>query len=114
MKKMMALLLTLALVVSCAACSTKEAPAAAPAEPSTEGEAPAETPAETPEPAAENTETNSADGIPASVTLSDSTALQGKKIGCSICYKGDEWCAGVADALEKLGAYYGSFGDQTR
>ncbi len=108
MKKMMALLLTLALVVSCAACSTKEAPAAAPAEPSTEGEAPAETPAETPEPAAENTETNSADGIPASVTLSDSTALQGKKIGCSICYKGDEWCAGVADALEKLGAYYGA------
>ncbi|MCI8599891.1 MAG: sugar ABC transporter substrate-binding protein [Lachnospiraceae bacterium] len=112
MKKMMALLLTLALVVSCAACSTKEAPAAAPAEPSTEGEAPAETPAEapaeTPAPAVENTETNSADGIPASVTLSDSTALQGKKIGCSICYKGDEWCAGVADALEKLGAYYGA------
>ena len=28
-------------------------------------------------------------GIPAAVVLQDTTALEGKKIGCSICYKGD-------------------------
>ncbi len=47
-------------------------------------------------------------GIPAAVVLQDTTALQGKKIGCSICYKGDEWCAALAKALEALGAYYGA------
>ena len=49
-----------------------------------------------------------ATGFPACVTLRNTTALQGKKIGASIVYKGDEWCAGVAEALEKLGAYYGA------
>lgn len=46
--------------------------------------------------------------IPASVTLSESKVLEGKKIGCSIVYKGDEWCAALADALEILGNYYGA------
>ena len=47
-------------------------------------------------------------GIPAAVVLQDTDALQGKKIGCSICYKGDEWCAALAQGLEALGAYYGA------
>ena len=47
-------------------------------------------------------------GIPAAVVLQDTTALEGKRIGCSICYKGDEWCAALAQALEALGAYYGA------
>ncbi len=47
-------------------------------------------------------------GIPAAVVLQDTTALEGKKIGCSICYKGDEWCAALAKALEALGTYYGA------
>ena len=29
------------------------------------------------------------------------------RFGCSICYKGDEWCAALAAGLEALGAYYG-------
>ena len=98
MKKGIALLVTLAMVASVAACGSKQE--------STETTTPAET-TEVEENAEPAVEAPSADGIPASVTLSDSTVLQGKKIGCSICYKGDEWCAGVAEALEKLGAYYG-------
>ena len=47
-------------------------------------------------------------GIPGAVVLQDTTALEGKKIGCSICYKGDEWCAALAQGLEALGAYYGA------
>ena len=47
-------------------------------------------------------------GIPGAVVLQDTTALEGKKIGCSICYKGDEWCAALAKGLEALGAYYGA------
>ena len=47
-------------------------------------------------------------GIPAAIALQDTDVLQGKKIGCSICYKGDEWCAALAQALEALGAYYGA------
>ena len=39
--------------------------------------------------------------------VQDTTVLEGKKIGCSICYKGDEWCAALAAGLEALGAYYG-------
>ena len=47
-------------------------------------------------------------GIPAAVVLQDTTVLEGKKIGCSIVYKGDEWCAALAGALEALGEYYGA------
>ncbi len=47
-------------------------------------------------------------GIPGAVVLQDTKALEGKKIGCSICYKGDEWCAALAKGLEALGAYYGA------
>ena len=47
-------------------------------------------------------------GIPAAVVLQDTTVLEGKKIGCSIVYKGDEWCAALAGALESLGEYYGA------
>ena len=46
-------------------------------------------------------------GIPAAVVLQDTDVLEGKKIGCSIVYKGDEWCAALAGALEALGEYYG-------
>ncbi|MBR2571436.1 MAG: sugar ABC transporter substrate-binding protein [Clostridia bacterium] len=47
-------------------------------------------------------------GIPAAVALQDTDVLEGKRIGCSIVYKGDEWCAAVASGLEALGAYYGA------
>ena len=47
-------------------------------------------------------------GIPAAVKLQDTDVLEGKRIGCSIVYKGDEWCAAVASGLEALGAYYGA------
>ena len=47
-------------------------------------------------------------GIPAAVVLQDTDVLEGVKIGCSIVYKGDEWCAAVANGLEALGAYYGA------
>ena len=30
-------------------------------------------------------------GIPAAVQLQDTDVLEGKRIGCSIVYKGDEW-----------------------
>ena len=123
MKKLIALLLALVMVFSLVACGQKEeAPAAeeekaeAPVEekveePAKEEEPEAESPKAEVEEAPEVVDTSVVDeetGFPASVKLSDSTALQGKKIGCSIVYKGDEWCAGVADALEKLGTYYGA------
>jgi len=78
MKKIIALLLAVVMVMSMAACAPK-----------VEGQGDSE-------------------GIPAAVKLQDTKVLQGKKIGCSIVYKGDEWCAALADALEKLGTYYGA------
>ena len=79
MKKLIALLLALVMVQGLVACGAKKV----------EGE-------------------GDATGIPAAVTLRETDALKGKKVGCSIVYKGDEWCAALADALEKLGAYYGA------
>ena len=79
MKKLLALLLALVMVLGLVACGAKKV----------EGE-------------------GDATGIPAAVTLRETDALKGKKVGCSIVYKGDEWCAALADALEKLGAYYGA------
>ncbi len=121
MKKLIAMLLALVMVLGLVACAAKtETPAAeTPA-----AETPAvETPAEE-EPAEEEptevvegavktdeiaTEGKAAElGIPAAVVLQDTTVLEGKKIGCSICYKGDEWCAALAQALEAIGAYYGA------
>ena len=78
MKKIIALLLAVVMVMSMAACAPK-----------VEGEGDSE-------------------GIPAAVVLQETDVLKGKKIGCSIVYKGDEWCAALADALEKLGTYYGA------
>ena len=117
MKKLIALLLALVMVLGMVACGAKEE-AAAPAE----SEAPATEALET-TPAAEEiveatdgpvkTDEISADdkaaalGIPGAVILQDTDVLAGKKIGCSICYKGDEWCAALAAGLEALGAYYG-------
>lgn len=46
--------------------------------------------------------------IPESVTFRETEALKGKRIGCSIVNKGDEWCSTVSDALEKLAAHYGA------
>ena len=79
MKKLIALLLVLVMVIGLVACGGKKV----------EGE-------------------GDSNGIPAAVTLRETKALKGKKVGCSIVYKGDEWCAALADALEKLGAYYGA------
>ena len=125
MKKLIALLLALLMVFSLVACGAKEE---APEVEEEKVEAPVEEKEEAPaveeeeEPAAESpkadeeaatdvVDTSTVDestGFPAAVTLRETDALQGKKIGCSIVYKGDEWCAGVADALEKLGTYYGA------
>lgn len=123
MKKLIAMLLAMVMVLGLAACAAKTEPPAAdtktetPAAETPAAETPAEeTPAEE-TPAAEGavktdviaTEGKAAElGIPAAVVLQDTTALEGKKIGCSICYKGDEWCAALAQALEALGAYYGA------
>ena len=122
MKKLIAMLLALVMVLTLVACATK--PAAE--EPKTEAPAAEEPAAEAPaaeEPAAEepadtegaiktdeiSTEGKAAElGIPAAVVLQDTTALEGKKIGCTIVYKGDEWCAALAGALEALGKYYGA------
>ena len=78
MKKIIALLLAVVMVMTMAACTAKVDGA------------------------------GDSEGIPAAVVLQETDALQGKKIGCSIVYKGDEWCAALADALEKLGTYYGA------
>ena len=122
MKKLIAMLLALVMVLTLVACAAK--PAAE--EPKTEAPATEEPAAEAPaaeEPAAEepadtegaiktdeiSTEGKAAElGIPAAVVLQDTTALEGKKIGCTIVYKGDEWCAALAGALEALGKYYGA------
>lgn len=85
MKKALALLLALVMVCSLVACGAKK-------------EAPA----------ANGKDLASELGIPAAVQLRDTKALNGKRIGCSIVYKGDEWCATVAHALEALGKYYGA------
>ena len=121
MKKLIALLLALVMVLGMVACGAKEeaAPAATEAAPAaTEAKEELET-----TPAAEEieqatdgpvkTDELSGDekaaalGIPGAVILQDTDVLAGKKIGCSICYKGDEWCAALAAGLEALGAYYG-------
>ena len=46
--------------------------------------------------------------IPESVSLHKTDVLRGKKLGCSIVFKGDEWCSTLADALEALAHYYGA------
>ena len=109
MKKLLALLLALVMVFALVACGAE-----APVEEAPEVESP-KVETESPKAEVENDEApvdssvvDEATGFPASVTLRDTTALEGKKIGCSIVYKGDEWCAGVAEALEKLGTYYGA------
>ena len=123
MKKLIAMLLAMVMVLGLAACAAKTEPPAAdtktetPAAETPAAETPAEeTPAEE-TPAAEGavktdeiaTEGKAAElGIPAAVVLQDTEILKGKKLGCSICYKGDEWCAALAQALEALGAYYGA------
>lgn len=120
MKKLIAMLLALVMVLGLAACAAKTEPAAEPTpaaeEPAAEAPAAEEPAAE--EPAATEgavktdeiaTEGKAAElGIPAAVVLQDTTVLEGKKIGCSICYKGDEWCAALAQALEAIGTYYGA------
>ena len=95
MKKLIAMLLAMVMVLGLVACAAKTEPAAETPAAETPAE---ETPAEE-TPAAEGavktdviaTEGKAAElGIPAAVVLQDTTALEGKKIGCSICYKGDE------------------------
>jgi ribose transport system substrate-binding protein len=102
MKKLLAFLLALVMVFSLAACAGT--PPTEPDKPAPDVSTP-DTPDEPDEPATPDVDTSI---IPASVTLSDSKALQGKKIGCSIVYKGDEWCFALSQALETLGKYYGA------
>ncbi len=46
--------------------------------------------------------------IPASVHFRETDALKGKKIGCTIVYKGDEWASTVSDAIETFAEHYGA------
>lgn len=46
--------------------------------------------------------------IPDSIVFRDTDALQGKKIGCTIVYKGDEWTSTVSNALETFAKHYGA------
>ena len=118
MKKLIALLLALVMVLGMVACGAPKEEAAPEAEAAPETEAAPEVATEanaetTPDEIVKTDEISSDEkaaalGIPAAVKLQDTTALEGKKIGCSIVYKGDEWCAGVANALEALGKYYGA------
>ena len=117
MKKLIALLLALVMVMGLAACGAKEAaPAATEAAPAATEELEttpaAEEIVEATEGAVKTDEISSDEkaaalGIPAAVVLQDTDVLEGKKIGCSICYKGDEWCAALAAGLEALADYYG-------
>lgn len=123
MKKIIAIALASVMVLSLAACGGGQTAAEAQAEANVaaeETEAP-ETEAVTSPQAETATAAEIVDssvvseddkaaalGIPAAVKLQDTDALEGKKIGCSICYKGDEWCAALAGGLEALGAYYGA------
>lgn len=108
MKKLIALLLAVVMVLGLVACTTSSN--------DTKTAAAETTPAATEDTTAGTEETTAAattsdvdmSVVPASVKLSDSTALQGKKLGCSIVYKGDEWCAALSEALETLGRYYGA------
>ncbi|NLB40832.1 MAG: sugar ABC transporter substrate-binding protein, partial [Clostridiales bacterium] len=84
MKKLIALFLALVMVLSLGACTDTKKPAGSD----------------------KSGDRNSL--IPASVKISDSDALKGKKIGCSIVYKGDEWCFALSQALEILGKEYGA------
>lgn len=110
MKKLLALLLALVMLFSFVACGSSSEPGVdTPSTDEPDVEAPVtedpEQPEEPEEPAASDFDTSI---IPASVTLSDSKALEGKKIGCTIVYKGDEWCYALSVALETLGKYYGA------
>ena len=117
MKKFIALLLALVMVMGLIACGAKEeaaAPAAteAPATEALETTPAAEEVVQATDAAVKTDEISSDEkaaalGIPGAVILQDTDVLQGKKIGCSICYKGDEWCAALAAGLEALGKYYG-------
>ena len=121
MKKLIALLLALVMVMGMVACGAKAPEAAPEAAPATQPAAEKEDLETTPtaEAVVEATdgpvktdeissdEKAAALGIPAAVKLQDTDVLEGKKIGCSICYKGDEWCAALAAGLEALGKYYG-------
>lgn len=109
MKKLIALLLALVMVFALGACA-KDEPAPAPETDTPETDTP-ET--DTPETDAPETDTPDAgsevpENVPSTITLSDSKGLEGKKIGCTIVYKGDEWCYELSVALETLGKYYGA------
>lgn len=122
MKKLIALLLAAVMLFALVACTSSAPATETPAAPETPAatetpatETPAtETPATTDTEGAVKTDVVSEDadaaalGIPAAVVLQDTEILKGKKLGCSICYKGDEWCAALAQALEALGKYYGA------
>lgn len=115
MKKLIVLLLVVAMLFSLVACSSdstdssddsEQVSAEEPVEGSSDEDSDEDGSSD------EVTSTNTSDldeyGIPTAITLSDSAGLEGKKIGCTISYKGDEWCYQVSVALETLGEYYGA------
>ncbi|NLC39928.1 MAG: substrate-binding domain-containing protein [Clostridiaceae bacterium] len=103
MKKLFAILLAMAMVFSLFACAAEKKPET-PTDAAPTDAAPTDA-APTDAPQAPDVDMSI---VPASVKLSDSKALQGKRIGNSIVYKGDEWCASLALAMETLGKYYGA------
>ncbi|MCI5992641.1 MAG: sugar ABC transporter substrate-binding protein [Clostridiales bacterium] len=84
MKKLIVILLAFVLILSLSACA--QTPGAAPSD-------------------AAAAETPQSDAV--SKPESDSP-LAGKRIGCTIVYKGDEWCSALATALEKTAENYGA------
>ena len=94
MKKLIALLLVLVMVLSLGACAQKtNTPTTAPTEdttaaPKDEAKAPEATAPEASKPEA-TAPTVDTSLIPAAVPLSNSTSLQGTKLGCSIVAQAD-------------------------
>lgn len=115
MKKLLALLLALTMVFSLVACGGGGQTGGTDDTPQTEQPAeseapPAEEPQEEPGETSEEPDTSGVDTsiIPEYVKISDSKVLEGKNIGCTIVYKGDEWCYALSVALETLGKIYGA------
>ncbi|NLW54460.1 MAG: substrate-binding domain-containing protein [Clostridiaceae bacterium] len=107
MKKLLAILLAMAMVFSLVACAPDKKPET-PTDAAPTDAAPTDADPTDAEPTDPPKPDVAMSIVPASVVLSDSKALQGKKIGNSICYKGDEWCYQLSLAMETLGKYYGA------
>lgn len=107
MKRGIAILLAFSVMLAAAACSAGPSAEEA-AEPAPQQQADAGTAGKpdggdgTPQQQADAGTAGKPDGD------DEGSPLQGKKIGCTIVYKGDEWCAALARCLEDTAAQYGT------